>query len=432
MTGRSSLRTNRNYLLLWTGGAISALGTRASALAMPLLVLALGGSAAEAGLVGFAATLPYLLVQLWAGVLVDRADRRKIMLVCDAGRLAGLGSIVATLLLGRPPIAQLIAVAFIEGVLTVLHDTAEQVAVRHVVPQEQLPEALSGNEARMRGAQLLGQPLGGVLFGLTRWFPFAFDLMTYVVSLVTVALMRGRFRTVTADAAPGQPQESPLAELRDGIRWLWRHPFLRSAALAIAASNLLFQSLTLVVIVVATRNGSSPSTVGLLFFGAGIGGVAGSLAASKITRIVSMKYVVIGANWVWAALTPVIAITRGPLPLGLIFAAMCIVGPVWNVAVASYQMQITPEHLLGRVNSAIGTLAFGALPIGSLLAGLLLDSVGAKQATLALGGLMAVVALLVNLTSAIRHAPDLEQATEPEPSQAASVPQFEQRVESGR
>ncbi|MGH3158582.1 MAG: MFS transporter, partial [Streptosporangiaceae bacterium] len=409
MTSPPSLRSNRNYRLLWTGGAISALGSRASALAMPLLVLALGGSAAQAGLVGFAATLPYLLVQLWAGVLVDRADGRILMLICDAGRLAGLASVVATLLLSRPPLAQLIAVAFIEGVLTVLHDTAEEVAVRHVVPAEQLPEALSGNEARMRGGQLLGQPIGGVLFGLTRWCPFAFDLFTYLVSIVSVALMRGRFRAVRTDpdgAADGQHHAKPLTEVREGIRWLWGQPFLRSATLAIAASNLMFQALTLVVIVVATRSGSSPSTVGLLFFGAGIGGVAGSLAAAKITRILSMKTVVVGTNWLWALLTPLIAIASGPILLGVIFAAMCIAGPVWNVSVAAYQMQITPEHLLGRVNSAIGALAFGALPIGSLLAGLLLNSVGAKHATLALGGLMAVVALLVNLTPAIRNAPE--------------------------
>ncbi|MEU7861584.1 MFS transporter [Nonomuraea sp. NPDC049141] len=410
------LRRNRSYRLLWIGGAASALGSHASAIAMPLLVLALGGSATEAGVVGFAAGLPYLLAQLPAGVLVDRLDRRAVMVFCDIGRFLALGSVVVALTAGRPPLAQLVAVAFVEGVLTVGHQLAEQAAIRHVVAEEQLPEALSANEARIRGALLLGQPVGGALFGLARWLPFAFDLVTYLVSIVTSLALRGTFRA--APDAGAAPAPNPLGELRAGIAWLWRQPFLRSAVLAIAASNLLFQSLSLIVIVAATGDGASPGAIGLLFLGAGAGGVAGSLAASKITRLLSMKAVVIGANWLWAALMPLIAVVDGPLALGLVFGVLCFVGPVWNVAVAAYQLRITPEHLLGRVGSAIGTLAFGVLPLGSLLAGWLLDGIGVTGAALTLAGVMAVVAAVVTLTPAIRRAPELDVGPEPVPDRS--------------
>ena len=410
------LRGNRSYRLLWIGGAASALGSHASAIAMPLLVLALGGSATEAGVVGFAAGLPYLLAQLPAGVLVDRLDRRAVMVFCDIGRFLALGSVVVALTAGRPPLAQLVVVAFVEGVLTVGHQLAEQAAIRHVVPEEQLPEALSANEARIRGALLLGQPAGGALFGLARWLPFGFDLVTYLVSIVTSLALRGTFRA--APAAGEAPAPNPLAELRAGIAWLWREPFLRSAVLAIAASNLLFQSLSLIVIVAATGDGAAPGAIGLLFAGAGAGGVAGSLAASKITRLLSMKAVVIGANWLWAALMPLIAVVDGPLALGLAFGVLCFVGPVWNVAVAAYQLRITPEHLLGRVGSAIGTLAFGVLPLGSLLAGWLLDGIGVTGAALTLAGVMAVVAAVVTLTPAIRRAPELDAGPEPVPDRS--------------
>ncbi|MGP3955772.1 MFS transporter [Nonomuraea sp. 3N208] len=416
------LRGNRSYRLLWIGGAASALGSHASAIAMPLLVLALGGSATEAGVVGFAAGLPYLLAQLPAGVLVDRLDRRAVMIFCDVGRFLALGSVVLALAAGRPPLAQLVAVAFVEGVLTVGHQLAEQAAVRHVVTEEQLPEALSANEARVRGALLLGQPVGGALFGLARWLPFAFDLVTYLVSIATSLALRGNFRAAPAGPPAGSPEgapaPNPLAELRAGIAWLWQQPFLRSAVLAIAASNLLFQSLSLIVIVAATGDGASPGAIGLLFFGAGVGGVAGSLAASKITRLLSMKAVVIGANWLWAALMPLIAVVDGPLALGLAFGVLCFVGPVWNVAVAAYQLRITPEHLLGRVGSAIGTLAFGVLPLGSLLAGWLLDGIGVTGAALTLAGVMAAVAAVVTLTPAIRRAPDLDSGPEPVPDRS--------------
>jgi predicted MFS family arabinose efflux permease len=202
-----------------------------------------------------------------------------------------------------------------------------------------------------------------------------------------------------------------------GIRWLWRQKFLRAAVIAIAASNLLFQALTLVIVVSATGRGISPAVVGLLFIGAGIGGVLGSLAASWLRTRLSLSAVVIGVNWIWAVLTPLIAIAGNPVLVGAVFAAMAFAGPLWNVMVAAHQLKITPEHLLARVGGAIGTIAFGALSIGSLLAGVLLSAFGPVRAGLVLGGLMALVALMVTVSPAVRHASrEGDAAPVPEPA----------------
>lgn len=176
--GVPPLRSNRDFRLLWLGSVVSVLGSRASAIAYPLLVLALTGSAADAGLVGFAATIPYLLLQLPAGALVDRWDRRRVMLACDAGRAVAVGSIVIALSLDRISLAPIMAVAFIEGSLYVFHSLAEPAAVRNIVHPRHLPVALSQIEARERGAALVGQPLGGFLFDLGRAVPFLADALS--------------------------------------------------------------------------------------------------------------------------------------------------------------------------------------------------------------------------------------------------------------
>jgi MFS family permease len=157
--GVPPLPTNRDFRLLWLGSVVSVLGSRASAIAYPLLVLALTGSPADAGLAGFAATIPYLLWQLPAGALVDRWNRKLIMIACDAGRALALASIVLVLALDRISLPQIIAVSFIEGSLYVFHSLAEPAAVRKIVHPTHLPLALSQIEARERGAALLGQPL---------------------------------------------------------------------------------------------------------------------------------------------------------------------------------------------------------------------------------------------------------------------------------
>src|SRR3989442_8879571 len=154
------LRRNRDFILLWSGQAVSTIGTRVSSLAYPVLVLALTHSPAKAGFVGFAQTLPFLLFYLPAGALVDRWNRKRVMLVADAGRAFALGSIAVALALDRLTLTQIAVVAFLEGSLFVFFQLSESAALPHVVPREQLATALAQNQAREQGADLAGRPLG--------------------------------------------------------------------------------------------------------------------------------------------------------------------------------------------------------------------------------------------------------------------------------
>lgn len=386
--------------------AVSVLGSRISTVAYPLLVLALTDSPALAGLMGFVATLPYLVFQLPAGALVDRWNRKRLMIACDVVRALALASIALALWADVLVVAQLLIVGFVEGACYVFYNLAQSAAVRHVVHSSQLPSALGRNEARERGAQMLGTPLGGILFGAGRAVPFLVDAVSYVASIVTLLLIRKEFQ------AAQEPRRATrlLAEVKEGVAWLWNQPFLRATAFLVAASNALFAALVLVLIVLARDGGATPAMIGVMLAGAGVGGVAGSLLAPRLERRLSMKRIVIGANWVWAAFLPLMLLSQEPLWLGGIFALMAFVGPVWNVAIGAYQLTITPDRLLARVTSAETLLAYGAIPIGSLAAGLLLEAAGPRGATVALAAGMLAVAVAATLSAGIRAAPSLADA----------------------
>jgi MFS family permease len=394
------LRRNRDFRLLWLGSVVSVLGSRASAIAYPLLVLALTGSPADAGLVGFTATIPYLLMQLLAGAFVDRWNRRYVMIACDGGRAVAVGSVVLGLALDRIALVQIMAVSFIEGSLYVFHSLAEPAAVRNIVHPQHLPVALSQIEARERGAALLGQPLGGFLFDLGRAVPFIADTLSYLASLAALLLIKSRFQ--------GERSETRSAfttEIAQALAWLWWQPFLRATTLLVAGSNLLFQALNLLVIVIAREHGASSTAIGLLLAGFGVGGVLGSLAAPWFQRRLPMKAIVIGANWVWALALPWIGIVDNLVVLGVVLGVMAFVGPLWNVAIDVYRLLITPDEMQGRVGSAISFLAWGAMPLGSLLAGYLLDAFGSWTTAMVLSAAMILVACAASISPAIRRTP---------------------------
>ncbi len=391
--------------------AVSVLGSRISTIAYPLLVLALTGSPARAGVVGFLATLPYLLFQLPAGALVDRWDRKRVMVASDVGRALALTSVVLALWLDSITLAQIMAVAFVEGTLFVFYNLAQSAAVRNIVPLEQLPQALAQNEARERGAIMLGQPLGAILFGVARWVPFLADALSYLFSLLTLALIRKEFQ-----AARPEKRRRLAAEAWEGVVWLWRQAFLRDTALLVAGSNLLFQALVLVVIVIAREQGASAAQIGVMLGGLGVGGVLGSLVAPWLERRTPMKGVVIGANWIWALLMPAIAIAPNPYVVGGVLALMAFVGPAWNVVVGAYQLAITPDRLLARVSSAETLVAYGAIPLGSLVAGFLLEAVGTTPATLVLAAGMLALAVVATGSRAIRNAPARVEPAAPTPA----------------
>ena len=215
MTELVPLRRNRDFLLLWSGQVVSTVGSEVSQLAYPLLVLALTHSARDAGIVGFARALPFLLLYLPAGAFVDRWDRKRVMLAADAGRALALGSVAVWLAFGRPPLTWLALTSFVEGSLFVFFQLSESAALPQVVPREQLSQAIAQNQARQQGAGLVGSPLGGALFGISRLVPFAADAVSYAVSFVSLLFVRPAFQ------GERSPEDRNLrSDVLVGLRWL--------------------------------------------------------------------------------------------------------------------------------------------------------------------------------------------------------------------
>ncbi|GAB3136762.1 MFS transporter [Micromonospora sonneratiae] len=415
------LHRNRDFLLLWSGSAISMLGSSASLVAYPLLVLAMTGSPGAAGLAGFVALLPTLLFQLPAGALVDRWDRKRVMIWCDLLRALGVGSIVVAIAVDELHLWHVLAIGFVEGTLSVLYELAAGAAIPNVVHPSQLTTALSRNEARERAAVMAGTPLGGALFGLGRIWPFVLDTVSYLVALLTLLFIRRNFQGVhggtTADgdgtAGSGEPAAGGGtpggirrlgAELTQGLRWLWGQPFIRTATLLVSGSNLLFRALFLIIIVMFEDGGAGPVAIGVLLGLAGTGGVLGSLVATWCAGRFSMRSLVVAANWVWALMVCVIAVTDNLYLIGAAYSLMWFIGPIWNVAVAGYQMAVTPDHIQGRVLSAVSLLAGGAVAVGSLVGGYLVESLGPAWAAWSMAAWMVLLAALATLSRSVRRA----------------------------
>src|SRR6266849_6570247 len=170
---------NRDYLLLWSGQTVSSIGSGVSQLAFPLLVLALTHSPAQAGIAGALRTLPYFIFTLPGGALIDRWNRKWVMILCDAGRALSLGSIPVAFVLGHLTIVQLYIVALLEGTLYVFFDLAETASLPRVVSREQLPAATAQNNVTFGITTLLGPPLGTVLYSVGRFLPFLADAVSY-------------------------------------------------------------------------------------------------------------------------------------------------------------------------------------------------------------------------------------------------------------
>jgi len=401
-----SLRRNRDFVLLQTGQLLSTLGNQSSYVAYPLLVLVVTGSPTKAGLVGFASILPYPLFVLPAGLIADRLDRKRVMIVADVVRALVLAGLVAALAAGDPPFALIFAVAFVDGTAFAFFNIAEVGALRAVVPKEQLPRAAAAEQARLSTVILAGPPLGGFLFGLGRGLPFLFDAVSYVFSLVSVVAMRTPFQEEVA-----VPEGGLRAQVTEGFRWLWRQPFLRGSAVLFAFTNFGGNALYLFLVVAAEQQGLSPALIGTLIAIYGGLSLVGSLISPRVQSLMSMRTILVSTLWfavgvgLYVIEPNVWLLIAGVVPLALL-------NPSLNAVVIGYRVGITPDHLQGRVNSAARLIAQVGAPLGPLVAGLLLGAFSPRVTCLFITAWFAAIALWATLSPSIRKAPKLSELAE--------------------
>jgi predicted MFS family arabinose efflux permease len=394
---------NRDFVLIASGQAVSDVGTQVSHLAFPLLLLLLTGSPALAGLVGAARTIPYFLMALPAGALVDRWNRRTVMLVCDTGRALSLGSIPLAAAFNMLSLPQLYLVAFIEGLLGVVFDIAAVACLPRVVSREQLAQATSWQIAGSGGASLAGPPLGGLLYAIKATLPFLADAVSYAVSVLSLFFVR------TPLQGERSGQREPIAqEIRTGLAWLWQKPTIRLLALLSGLLNLVAPGASaLLVIVLAREQDAAPSLIGLIVAGTGIGYILGSLVTGAIRRRFTFAKIMLATCWLFPLIWGCFALARGNVfLLGVVSAAFAFIDPIYDITQFSYRMVLIPDALQGRVTSAYRVIARATPPLGLALTGILLQRAGALVTIATLGSALLAMAILATASRAIRAAPE--------------------------
>ncbi|HLI08026.1 MAG TPA: MFS transporter [Ktedonobacteraceae bacterium] len=396
---------NRDFLLLTGGQAVSLMGSQVSQLAFPLLMLALTHSPAQAGFMAAVRGLPFALLCLPAGALVDRWNRKRVMILCDTGRALALGSIPLALLLGHLTFVQLYLVALTEGTLFVFFNMADAASLPHIVAKRQLPDATAQALLAESVSSLLGPALGGLLYGIATMLPFGADAVSYAVSVFSLFFIRAEFQEEWAVTQ----KQNLWKEIGAGLHWLWHEPLVRFIAILTGGITFPVVGYGLILIVIAQRQHASPSTIGLIFGCGGIGSILGALLAGPLQRRFSFAQMLIGATWVWALTWLLFAIAPNPFVLGIVTALSFIVVPIYTGTQYSYRMAVIPDALQGRVNSVFRLIAFGTQPLGLTLTGVLLQAIGPVATVLALFIPQFILSIAVTFNQHVRDAKPISE-----------------------
>lgn len=400
MTGHRALLRNHDFTVLWIGQTTSELGTRVSMFVFPLLAYALTGSALLAALVEAVHLLGLAGALLPAGLLADRVDRRRMMRWASGSGVLLYASLALAGAYGAITLPHLLVVALLTGVGAGAFAPAEMAAVRAVVPTEDLPTALSQQQARQHVAALLGAPLGGLLYGVTRWLPFAADAVTFAVSWVLLGRIRSDLRPPRAAV-----RRDPRRDLAEGFRFVWASPFFRVMTAWSACANLVINALFLVAVLRLVEAGFPPLQIAVVEVAAGACGIAGAVVAPYLIDRLPTGRLTVAVAWSFVPLLLPLILWNNPLVVAAALSAGLFLNPAGNAGIGSYRVAMTPTELQGRVQSTSQLVSMSAMPLAPVLGGVLLSGLGGPAAVGVLAVLVAGVALIPTLARSVRSVP---------------------------
>ncbi len=383
------------YRKLWTASAISNLGDGVTLVAGPLLAATLTRDPVLVAGVAFAQRVPWLLFPLISGALVDRLDRRRVMGYVDAARTALIGALGVAVLLGWASLPLMYAIFFLMGTLETLFDNASQAIIPAVVSQDRLERANSRlYAAEIVSNQLAGPPLGGFLFGVAVAVPFLLDAGTFAAAAALILALRGRFRVSRPESAP---PTTLVAEVGEGLRWLWNHRLIRTLAIMLGVFNMTFAATDAIFVLFAQDVlGLGSFGYGVLVTSGAVGGLIGSLMADRIVAWLGSGRALQASVLVSALVFTVVALSESAFVVWAVFLLVGITVVVWNVITVSFRQAVVPEDIFGRVNSVYRLLGWGGLSVGALLGGLLARSFG-LTVPFWFGAVVLAIMLLVTL-----------------------------------
>lgn len=395
-----SIWRSRDYLSWWIGTTVSALGSTLSAIAFPLLMLYETGSVAKAGAIAALENVGRLATMLIGGVLADRFSRKALLVGSPLIQAVAVGTVVPLVVTGHISVFSLGGVAVIQGLVNGLAGGAILPALKRIVPAEQFPAASASRSARDMAAELVGPPIGGILFAAARWAPFVGDALSYLAAAIGSALVRTPLGPDRDDDTPREPMGRQLAE---GWRFIRSNDYMRLITVWMPAVNALFMVLFLLVLALIRHRGGGPVSVGAANAIAAVGGLTGAVCTPWLVRRVRGRTLVIVASWVLAAGAVAVAFVPKPWMIGAVFAvALVLAAPMYSV-METYQVKTVPDYLFGRVSTLLLFLSVGLLWIAPIVAGLLADFFSPVTAQVVGGGVLAVLAIWVQSAKSLHH-----------------------------
>jgi predicted MFS family arabinose efflux permease len=384
------------YWRLWTASTISNLGDGVFLVALPLLASRLTRSELSISFIGVAAALPWLLLSLPIGAIVDRVEHSRLMVRADTFRAIVIGALAVAVASGEAKIWMVWVVAACLGVAEVFFDNAAQAIVPSIVPVELLEKA-NGRQsaAEVVANNFLGSPFGSVLFVIAMWLPFGID----AASFAAAALLVTTLGTSSNKAARHDTRPNLRAEMAEGFRWLWGHRVLRGLALTSGLAVLGMQMGAAVFVLFAQeRLHLSDRWYGALLAISGVGAILGGLTAEAITKRLGSIRIIYGVALTWAASMLLEGIWPRLWASVVATAALGFATTLWSTVTVSLRQRIVPAALFGRVNSAYRWLVWGALSIGSALGGLVAHAFGLR-APFFFGAAIAALGLVTLISS---------------------------------
>jgi hypothetical protein len=395
-TAGGRARLGRDFWLYFSGQAVSQLGGSFTVFALPLLVFKLTHSATNLALTTAAEFVPYLLFGLLLGAVVDRFDRKRLMLGSDIAQALVIAVIPVLAITGSLRVADIYAVTFVQSTLGIIFNCGEFAAIPALVGEQELVTANARIMATNNAGQILGPGLAGALVAFVPVADLLFvDAGSFLVSSGCLALIRGSFNAATpATRVAGSAIRSLLADVREGLAYVWSNPVLRSISIMMALINLVAATAEAQLVLFARRAlHATNSEIGFLYAAGAVGVVAVSLAAGPIRRRVSFAVAALGALVV-TGLTMTAMALAGSYPAALVlWAASSGFGLLLNINTVALRQAIVPPQLYGRVVSVAQVLAWSAIPIGSLAGAAAINLSGSVTGVYAvIGGLIAVIA----------------------------------------
>ncbi len=363
-------RLGSEYRKLWAATAISTLGDGMHLAALPLLAAQLTRDPLAVSVVTFANWLPWLLVALLSGALVDRWDRRRVLWTADLGRCVLVGALAVVVLAGWASIWLLATVGFLLGVGQTLFDSAVLAVIQ----------------------QLAGPPAGGAIFGVAAWLPFGADAVSFAASAALVVTLRGRFAAEQPDVGS---RGSLRAEIAEGLRFLFAHRVLRALAGMVGAGALVYMAgLAILVLFAQQELGLGSVGFGLLLAAIAVGALPGNLLAAAVGQRLRAGILLIGGILVAAVAWLVVGLAPNVWVAAAALVVLGLVDSIWDVAQLSLRQELIPDRLFGRVISAFRLIGFGPAPVGALFGGVLGRTLGLRAPFVLGAVVMAVSALL--------------------------------------